>query len=121
MAKKKSKGKKPGKKKSSSPSFPVTAAVIVVAVILGAVGGVLAWYVTSDTASGIELPDFVYEEGVPPGTEDAYQVALDIPDYLDQIPCFCGCGTIDGHKNNLDCFIKSRDGDKVEWDDHGAG
>jgi hypothetical protein len=41
----------------------------------------------------------------------AYQVAKDIPEVLEQLPCFCGCMAHFGHKNNLFCFS----------DTHGAG
>jgi len=44
-------------------------------------------------------------------TRAAYQVAKDIPEVLEQLPCFCGCMTSYGHKNNLFCFK----------DQHGAG
>lgn len=44
-------------------------------------------------------------------TRAAYQAALDIPEVLEQLPCFCGCMTGFGHKNNLFCFK----------DNHGAG
>lgn len=37
-------------------------------------------------------------------TRAAYQVAKDIPEVLEQLPCFCGCMTNFGHKNNLFCF-----------------
>ena len=37
-------------------------------------------------------------------TRAAYQVAKDIPEVLEQLPCFCGCMTGFGHKNNLFCF-----------------
>ena len=44
-------------------------------------------------------------------TRAAYQVAKDIPEVLEQLPCFCGCMTSVGHKNNLFCFK----------DQHGSG
>ena len=44
-------------------------------------------------------------------TRASYQVAKDIPDVLEQLPCFCGCMTSFGHKNNLFCFK----------DQHGSG
>ena len=44
-------------------------------------------------------------------TRAAYQVAKDIPEVLEQLPCFCGCMTSFGHKSNLFCFK----------DQHGAG
>ena len=37
-------------------------------------------------------------------TRAAYQTAKDIPDVLEQLPCFCGCMKEYGHKNNLFCF-----------------
>jgi len=40
----------------------------------------------------------------------AYQVAIEIPAILAQMPCFCECEAF-GHENLLDCFI----------DRHGAG
>ena len=44
-------------------------------------------------------------------TRAAYQTAKDIPEVLEQIPCFCGCLSNFNHKNNLFCFK----------DQHGAG
>ena len=35
---------------------------------------------------------------------EAYQAAKDIPEILQQMPCFCGCLSHFGHKNNLYCF-----------------
>jgi hypothetical protein len=40
-------------------------------------------------------------------TRDAYQAAADIPEVLQELPCFCGCMQHNGHENNLFCF---RDG-----------
>lgn len=40
-------------------------------------------------------------------TRDAYQAALDVPEVLEQIPCYCGCMQNNGHKNNLFCFKDS--------------
>jgi hypothetical protein len=44
-------------------------------------------------------------------TKAAYQTAKDIPEVLEQLPCFCGCMQNFGHKNNLFCFK----------DEHGSG
>ncbi|HLH32944.1 MAG TPA: CYCXC family (seleno)protein [Terriglobia bacterium] len=44
-------------------------------------------------------------------TRAAYQTAKDIPEVLEQLPCFCGCLSRFGHKNNLFCFK----------DQHGSG
>jgi hypothetical protein len=39
-----------------------------------------------------------------PKARAAYQTAKDIPEVLEQLPCFCGCVMNMGHKNNLFCF-----------------
>ena len=44
-------------------------------------------------------------------TREAYQAALDIPEVLKQVQCYCGCKQSAGHQNNLFCFT----------DDHGVG
>ena len=48
-----------------------------------------------------------------PKARAAYQVAKDIPEVLEQLPCFCGCVNNFGHKNNLFCF-KDRHGSGCE-------
>ncbi len=37
-------------------------------------------------------------------TRSAYEAASEVPEVLAQLPCYCGCMTGFGHKNNLDCF-----------------
>jgi hypothetical protein len=39
-----------------------------------------------------------------PKARAAYQTAKDVPEVLEQLPCFCGCMMNMGHKNNLFCF-----------------
>ena len=34
----------------------------------------------------------------------AYAAAREVPEVLAQLPCYCGCMSGFGHKNNLDCF-----------------
>jgi hypothetical protein len=50
------------------------------------------------------LPD--YFRKAPPNVRDAYRFAIANRDILQQVPCYCGCGS-DGHKNNADCYIKN--------------
>lgn len=35
---------------------------------------------------------------------EAYRVARDRPELLEQVPCYCGCYVTQGHQNLLDCF-----------------
>lgn len=111
-------------KQKRKSKIPPGFAIVVVAIIAsglaaGIIAGVLSRGGNEDTE--IKLPDFAYAATAPKGSAKAYQFAVDFPDILAQIPCYCGCGQLDGHKNNLDCFIKSRDGNKVVFDRHAAG
>ena len=50
-----------------------------------------------------------------------YTFAARHPEVLHYVPCFCGCQR-SGHKDNDDCFIKSRDAKgRPEWELHGMG
>ncbi len=75
----------------------------------------------SSTTAAIQLPSFVYDPSAPKDAATAYRFALERPDLLSQVPCYCGCGHEAGHKNNLDCFVKSRNGQNVVFYNHGAG
>ena len=37
-------------------------------------------------------------------TRAAYEAAKEVPEVLAQLPCYCGCMSGFGHRNNLDCF-----------------
>ena len=49
------------------------------------------------------LPE--YFRKAPPNVREAYRFAIANRGILQQVPCYCGCGS-DGHKNNADCYIK---------------
>ncbi len=34
----------------------------------------------------------------------AYQIAREVPELLERMPCYCGCYVKPGHRNNLDCY-----------------
>jgi hypothetical protein len=76
---------------------------------------------TTEASKNITLPSWVSAPGTPKNSAVAYRFALERPDLLSQMPCYCGCGESAGHISNLDCFIKSRNGDQVVFDQHGAG
>ena len=64
------------------------------------------------------LPDFVLNSSEK--VQETYIMASTYPEVVAQVPCYCGC-VADGHKSNLDCFVKSvGDNNAVqEWDSHG--
>lgn len=66
------------------------------------------------------LPDYVQKAETK--VQVAYQFAIDNPDLLAQIPCYCGCEKTLGHKHNLDCYIAAfkPDGSVAQYTDHAA-
>lgn len=65
------------------------------------------------------LPDMV--KSAPASVRTAYQFALAHPAALENVPCYCGCGSI-GHHSNLACYVKDTDANgKVVFDNHALG
>ena len=58
------------------------------------------------------------------GTENvrqSYAFAVERPEVLRHIPCYCGCGEQEGHRSVLDCFVAGRDLlDRPRYNDHGV-
>ncbi len=52
---------------------------------------------------------------------EAYQFAVDHPEVLNYMPCYCGCYEEDGHTSNTNCFVDSVEGDTVTLDTMGFG
>lgn len=67
----------------------------------------------SKAKSSVSLPDYAYYSQK---TFDTYTIATKIPDVLQKLPCYCGCGVHSGHKSVKNCFLKDTGG----YDDHGA-
>ena len=49
-------------------------------------------------------PDFVTRAG--PEVKRLYEFQVVNGDLTKYMPCFCGCGRDDGHRNNRDCYIR---------------
>ncbi len=60
-----------------------------------------------------EFPSFVYNSAQ---TLRAYRAALQIPEMLPLMPCYCNCGEAHGHTSLRDCFF-NEDG---SYNDHAA-
>lgn len=55
-----------------------------------------------------------------PGIGVLYRFAVDRPDVLQYMPCFCGCGRL-GHRDNRGCYVKAEHGDgTVTYTSHAA-
>ncbi len=55
------------------------------------------------------------------GVQTAYRFALDRPDVMMWMPCYCGCGQHADHKNARNCFIKDSTASGEPFDPHAAG
>jgi hypothetical protein len=71
-------------------------------------------FVSKKRRAGEKLPSYAYNSAQ---TLEGYRLATQIPDVLEVIPCYCGCGTQSNHRHLKDCFIKP-DG---SFDEHGSG
>ena len=58
--------------------------------------------------STVKLPDYVQKSSAT--VKEAYIYAVDAPDVLRYMPCYCGCSS-SGHKSNLSCYIQKVNGD----------
>jgi hypothetical protein len=65
--------------------------------------------------AGQPLPDYVMASDK--GVQLAYQFAVDRPDVMKWMNCYCGCGDHSGHKSALNCFVQASG---REFDDHGS-
>jgi len=72
-----------------------------------------------ELAPASQLSDKVKQ--APPMVQEAYRYAIANPEYLEQFPCYCGCGNMD-HMSNLDCFVKEFHADgSITLDSHALG
>ncbi|MBP1931692.1 hypothetical protein J2Z37_001693 [Ammoniphilus resinae] len=52
---------------------------------------------------------------------EAYQFAVDHPEVLDYMPCYCGCYESDGHTSNTHCFVDKVEDNVAVLDNMGLG
>jgi hypothetical protein len=76
---------------------------------LGAAAGTVFWWPRDGTGHAYTLaPESAlpeYFRNAPPNVREAYRFAIANRGILQQMPCYCGCGS-DGHQSNADCYIK---------------
>ncbi len=66
-----------------------------------------------------ELP--VEVRSAPLSVQHAYQFAVENPQILKEIPCYCGCGSM-GHTSNYACYVKDDTSpDDLVFDGHALG
>jgi hypothetical protein len=60
-------------------------------------------------------------QSAPVAVQEAYQFNVANPDIMQDIPCYCGCGSI-GHTSNYDCYVSDVDASgKITFDNHALG
>src|SRR4030042_1911073 len=60
-------------------------------------------------------------KSAPTTVQQAYQFAVANPDLMQQIPCYCGCGSM-GHTSNYSCYILDVDEQgTITFDTHALG
>jgi hypothetical protein len=108
------------KEKQPTPTKPKSKTVWLVLSAVVLLGGI-AWFAMRSTEATpkedaqVQMPSPEKLTTLSPSmfvgrTREAYQTAMDIPEVLQQIQCYCGCKESAGHQNNLYCFT----------DQHGA-
>ncbi|MBI4493283.1 MAG: hypothetical protein HY690_10895 [Chloroflexi bacterium] len=58
-------------------------------------------------------------EQLTPEAREAYAFALERPEVLQYMPCYCGC-VEGGHTANLSCFIRPAAGGGISLESHGS-
>ena len=102
-------GKKPKDKNEVASG---AAAKINVLLVVGAVifTSAIVWYTLKGSAPDhrdpLPKPDLATLDPAQFSgrTRVAYEAAKEVPEVLAQLPCYCGCMSGFGHKNNLYCF-----------------
>ncbi|MBI5352735.1 MAG: hypothetical protein HZB50_08880 [Chloroflexi bacterium] len=60
-------------------------------------------------------------QSAPATVQTAYQFAAANPEVMQNIPCYCGCGSV-GHTSNYDCYVSGKDAEsKITFDNHALG
>jgi hypothetical protein len=70
-----------------------------------------------DRAAWNTRPAFVSQASE--NTQMAYAFAVEHPDVLQWLPCYCGCAGM-GHRSNLDCFVQRHDASGVAFEEHAS-
>jgi len=106
--------RKPRKATKKKGNIGLIAGVVGIILLAGIVYGLSNNSPGEDetTDNKIKLPSYAYTN---PLTLKAYTYATEHPEVLEQIPCYCGCGSM-GHRFLRDCFIN----DDRTYDEHAS-
>ncbi|MBI4336296.1 MAG: hypothetical protein HY683_00505 [Chloroflexi bacterium] len=96
-------------------------AVLVVALGIGIPAALQGKSPPFQLPSSVFFPSYVLAASR--DVQEAYAYAVEAPQVLRYIPCFCGCGQHSGHTAIHDCFVQQQHatGGPVAFDEHGVG
>ncbi len=106
-----------GPRSRAPAAFTIAVSIVSLMVLAGAavgVGVVLGSHhepAMRTASSGIELAS------MPHHTAEHYRFAATHGNVYEQVPCFCGCDAMLGHRSLLDCFVRAEGG----WEPHASG
>lgn len=97
----------------------------IILLVLSLGGLVLAGCGTSTSPEAYALAplDKMPEEvqSAAPAVRESYQFAVENPEILKEVPCYCGCGGM-GHTSNYSCYVSDIAADgEVRFDGHALG
>ena len=104
--------------------FPLTLLVLLIysSTILVACSVVSTDSITEKTLSMASINVMPAEvKAAPLSVQDAYRFAIANPQVLQEVPCYCGCGSM-GHTSNYACYVQDEDDQgEVVFDTHALG
>lgn len=101
------------RKTTKNSSKIIALAIVGIFLIIG-VSAIYVNFLQKGTVSTIlKLPSYAYTN---PVVLKAYKYAATHPDILEQISCYCGCGSHSGHRFLRDCFLD----DNRNYDSHAS-
>lgn len=98
------------------------AVAIAAGMVLASAGAGVALLAAGGHGSPSRVMATTVDEGldlltVPASVAGHYHAAAGHPGAYAEVPCFCGCEAMLGHRSLLDCFVRPEGG----WEPHAAG
>jgi uncharacterized protein with PCYCGC motif len=103
--------------KTQNPLF-----LFIIVILLSTATSACSTSKQSDALNMTPMDQMPAEVQSAPGTvQAAYQFAAANPDFMKNIPCYCGCGNV-GHTSNYSCYVSQVDDKgKFTFDNHALG
>lgn len=102
------------------PSMRFRYKMLILAVVIAFLVSIPVFLLSTVESQDRKLKRFLEENHATLKEHQAYVFALQHPEVLESIPCYCGCSR-QGHKSNLHCFLQKdkKLAKKEPFDTHG--